>query len=85
MWLNMAYVDIAIGVLSNVPLMLSQSVDTSVISGRLGALYLKEGGTLVLTGAAASVSATPGMVIQLALLAPLLMMCVRVCISYPRL
>uniref|UniRef100_A0A5S6QQ82 Dihydropteridine reductase n=1 Tax=Trichuris muris TaxID=70415 RepID=A0A5S6QQ82_TRIMR len=39
-----------------------QSVWTSAIAARLGSLFLKNGGLLVLTGASASLHATPGMV-----------------------
>lgn len=41
-------------------MMWKQSVWTSVIAAGLGARHLKEGGVLVLTGAQAALSATPG-------------------------
>ncbi|KAJ3115422.1 hypothetical protein HDU96_000658 [Phlyctochytrium bullatum] len=46
----------------NVSLMLSQSVNSSIISARLAALHLKEGGLLTLVGASAATDGTPGMV-----------------------
>ncbi|KAI9202450.1 uncharacterized protein BJ171DRAFT_514085 [Polychytrium aggregatum] len=44
----------------NVSLMLSQSVNSSVIASRIAAAHLKEGGLLTLVGAGAAVSGTPG-------------------------
>eukprot|EP00126_Sphaerothecum_destruens_P006003 Sdes_comp19166_c0_seq2m9940 len=46
----------------NTELMLKQSVWTSIISARLAALFLKEGGLLQLTGAEPALSSTPGMI-----------------------
>ncbi|KAI9331535.1 dihydropteridine reductase-like protein [Zopfochytrium polystomum] len=46
----------------NTALMMSQSLNSSVITARLAALYLKDGGLLALVGASAATDATPGMV-----------------------
>ncbi|KAJ3155210.1 hypothetical protein HDU89_007401 [Geranomyces variabilis] len=46
----------------NVTLSLSQSVNSSVISARLAALHLKEGGLLAVVGASAALDGTPGMI-----------------------
>ncbi|KAJ3193512.1 hypothetical protein HDU67_005083, partial [Dinochytrium kinnereticum] len=46
----------------NVSLTLAQSVHSSIITARLAALHLKEGGLLTLVGAAAATDGTPGMV-----------------------
>ncbi|KAI8851923.1 hypothetical protein BC829DRAFT_441221 [Chytridium lagenaria] len=46
----------------NVSLMISQSVNSSVISAKLAALHLKESGLLALVGANAATDGTPGMV-----------------------
>jgi len=50
--------------LESVDKMYQQSTTSSVISAYLAAHHLKEKGVLVLTGAAAAVNATPGMVIE---------------------
>ena len=44
----------------NTDLMIKQSVWTSVIAADLSSKYLAEGGALVLTGAQAALSGTPG-------------------------
>jgi len=46
----------------NADLMWKQSVWTSVIAAGLGANHLREGGVLVLTGAQAALTGTPGMI-----------------------
>ncbi|KAJ3319327.1 hypothetical protein HDU76_000589 [Blyttiomyces sp. JEL0837] len=46
----------------NTALMISQSVNSSVIVAKLGALHLKEGGALIFFGASAATEGTPGMV-----------------------
>ncbi|KAJ3168094.1 hypothetical protein HK101_011683 [Irineochytrium annulatum] len=46
----------------NVSLMITQSVNSSVISAKVAAHHLKDGGLLVLTGASAATEGTPGMV-----------------------
>jgi len=46
----------------NTELMIRQSVWSSVISAKLGANFLSEGGILVLTGAKAALDGTPGMI-----------------------
>ncbi|TPX59774.1 hypothetical protein PhCBS80983_g02229 [Powellomyces hirtus] len=45
----------------NVTLMMSQSMNTSVISARLAAKHLREGGLLAVVGAAAALEGTPEM------------------------
>ena len=47
--------------------MIKQSVWSSVISAKLAAKFLNEGGLLALTGAKAALEATPGMLVQLPL------------------
>ncbi|KAJ3012386.1 UNVERIFIED_CONTAM: hypothetical protein HDU68_001239 [Siphonaria sp. JEL0065] len=46
----------------NVSLMISQSVNSSVITAKLSATHLKDNGLLVLVGAAAATEGTPGMI-----------------------
>ncbi|KAJ8329701.1 hypothetical protein O5D80_002263 [Batrachochytrium dendrobatidis] len=48
--------------LGNTELMITQSIYSSVISAKLAATYLKEGGLLTLTGASAATHGTPGMI-----------------------
>ncbi|KAJ3313727.1 hypothetical protein HDV04_001531 [Boothiomyces sp. JEL0838] len=49
-------------VYDNVELMMNQSVSSSIITAKLAALHLKQGGLLVLTGAAAATHGTPSMI-----------------------
>lgn len=46
----------------NTELMVSQSVNSSVLAARIASLFLNEGGFLTLTGAKAALDPTPGMI-----------------------